>query len=153
MKKRYLILLLVAVLLVGTVFGALIVRYVWQINMGMRLVISYDIEIQHINETALTDYYWGDFNPGENKSLDCWFWYLGNSEAYFTWNTTDLPAGWEVTVFLMDYEPDEVWISGDTWGPAGGPFAMGLRIDLKETSGVPNQPETFSLNFLSGEGP
>lgn len=151
MKKRYLILMLAGTLLIGTVFGAFVVRYVWQVNMGMRLAVSYDVSLEWLNGTDITAYDWGDFSPGETKTLDAYFAYHGNVEAYFTWNTTDLPSGWDVAISI-GYEPPEEWVSGSTiW--SSGPFAAAVHINLTETGATLNQAETFTLNFLSGEGP
>jgi hypothetical protein len=154
MRKRYLGLLLSVTLVIGTAFGAFIAQYVYQVNMGMRLAsLSYDISINWENGTAITNYDWGEFSAGESKTLDAYFAYSGNALANFTWNTTNLPTGWNVTVWqIQDPDPDIPWQINDSdliWSP--GPFALAIRINLTEIGGAtPGQDENFILNFYSG---
>ena len=149
-KKKYLMGLLAAAVLIGVVSGAFIVRYVWQVNMSMELVVSYELQLQYQYE-ALSSYDWGQFNPSEKKSLSCGLNYTGNVNANVTWNTVNLPSGWVLTVEEPDGEGGLVlWPAGEYHVYTPG-LVTGAYISLQEFDGVPNQPETFTLNFTASE--
>lgn len=134
-------------------FAAYVVKYTWQTNMGMLLVESYELQLQYLNGTAISSYDWGVFSPGEAKDLDCLLNYTGNAACNVTWDTVGFPTGWSIGVTILNYSGiggDFVWTeaSYEVWSPGQ---VEDLRITITEDSGVPDQPETFTLNIQASE--
>ena len=154
-KKKYLIGVLALAVVVGGVAGAFIVRYTWQTNMSMQLSVSYELQLQFQDGTPMSSYDWGLFGPGEVKDLICQINYTGNvPDANITWNTVDFPSGWSMSMISPRYwsqSLDLQWT--EDWQVM---FAVGQVLPLiislaAEDGAVPDQPETFTLNFTSSE--
>jgi len=142
------------ILFTGTVFGAIIALYYWETPMSMRLQsfeASYGVEIQFPNGTAITSYDWGDFIPGEEKSLYGQFKNVGNQPVNMTWNNTGFPSGWTITVETNFTVPNTPWPANDNWGPVLPNAGIPVFINVTETSGVDDQLESFTFKLWSGE--
>jgi len=148
MKKLHLVGLLTPMLVVVGIMGALVLRFVLQTAMAKRPgVLSYELQLQYLNGTPVESYDWGQFSKGQAKQLNCQLAYMGNATAKITWNST-APSGWSVEVWDNSTAKSKQWHNGITKTSTPGKVRY-IRIILKEVNGAPNQPETFTINFIS----
>jgi len=149
MKKLSLIGLSVIFFLVGCVFGSLTSRFIVQPVLATESGgVSYEIQLQHLDGTPLSNFDWGDFSKGEAKQLDCQLTYLGDFPAKITWNTTNLPLGWSIDVWDNSQPKPRLWRNGTTVTLVPGRILQ-VKIVLKANAAVPNQQESFTLNVIS----
>jgi len=150
-KKKYLMGLLALAVLIGVVSGAFIVRYTWQTNMSMELVESWELQLQYLNGTAISSYDWGLFNPGEEKQVDTQLNYTGNVNANVTWNTVNLPSGWVLMFAVQLNGATDPWMDGEYQVMTPGQVTpLSMYLD-QIGEAVPNQPETFTVNWTANE--
>ncbi len=155
LKKRHLFGLLALAVLIGGATGAYIVRYTWQTDMNMILVESYELQLQFSNGTAVSSYDWGEFNPEETGKdfTGLQLNYTGNVDANVTWNKINFPSGWDMNIRYTDVIlGDQQWVEGYYVVMTAGEVLTNVVISLSPNAGaVPNQPETFTLNFTTNE--
>jgi hypothetical protein len=153
LKKKALVPLLSFCLIIGVVAGIFIAEYFWETDMTMQLVADpyelYRLQLEYFDGTPIVDYDWGDFNPGETKSLDCGLIFYGTVPANVTWNTTNLPAGWSIALWVFEGAGFVLWPENEvrTLQPGG---ILTIQIDLTETSATKDQPYSFTLTWWSG---
>lgn len=159
LKKKALVPLLGLFLIIGVAAGIFIAQYFWETNMTMQLVADpyelYGLQLEYEDGTPITTYDWGDFIPGETKSFNCSLHYLGTVTGNVTWNTTNLPAGWSVAVWVWEVAPGSPEIPPIFWPENGvGTLPPGVRftiqIDLTEISAIKYEPYSFTLTWWSG---
>ncbi len=135
-------------LVVVGIMGALVSSFFLNIAMAKRPgVLSYELQLQYLNGTRVESYDWGQFSKGQAKQLNCQLAYMGNATAKIAWNST-VPSGWSVEVWDYSTAKSRQWYNGITKTFTPGKVRY-IRIILKEVNGAPNQPETFTINFIS----
>lgn len=78
--------------------------------------------------------------------------YTGNVAANVTWNKTEFPSGWDMNIRYTDILGDQQWVEGSYVVMTAGEVITNVVISLSPNVGaVPNQPETFTLNFTASE--
>lgn len=149
MKKLYVVGLFATTFLASCVLGALISGCMLQsavaVKMGGK---SAKLQLQFRNGTSIISYSWGEFSEGRTKRLDCQLAYAGKKPVEVMWNTTGFPSGWRIKVRL-ELEPKWKWWSEGTTIPFVSGETRLIQIILEEVDGVPEQSESFTLNFIA----
>ncbi len=151
LKRRYLVGLLVGTLLLGTVFGAFVVIYIWETTMTMKLMGDYSIELQFRNGTAISAYDWGLFSVGQTKTLLCQAVNVGDVPVNMTWSTDLNLTAWSLTIDYTNATGQYIWAPGASWGPFSPGGGVPLNMNLTETDAIVGLADSFKLNFTSGE--
>jgi hypothetical protein len=159
LKKHSIIPLLSLCLVIGVAAGIFIAEYFWHTNMTMMLVADpmelYGIQLENEDGTAVTNYDWDNFLPGETKSFNCFVHYFGTAPGNVTWNTTNFPAGWSIVLWVLEVPPGSPEDPPILWpengvGTIQPDVTFPVQINLTETSAITDQPYSFTFTWWSG---
>ncbi len=155
MKRNFVTLLIFGALTTGTVMGALVVLYTYQVPMGARFVTTgnYDVQLQTLEGAPIDGYGWGEFTIGQTKTFTCQVKNVGRVPLNMTWTVSDFPLeGWILLVNFPEQNgyPAMVWNEDESWGPIQPNGGFTIEIVLTE-NGAEVNPE-ISFNFLLNSG-
>lgn len=148
MKKHFLIGLFAITFLVSWIFGALILR---PLPTAMAIKLDgepYELQLQFMNGTPISAYDWGEFTENQRKILNCKLTHSGSTRTRIIWRTSDFPTGWKISILIKMKFRWRIWREGTKKTFAQGEIQH-IKIVLKELNGVPEQSESFSLDFTA----